>query len=56
MYNRNRYYRGAVAAIIVYDITCRESFNNLQYWIEELRRQMGSHSPILIVLNLLKVY
>ena len=45
----NRYYRGAVAAVVVYDITNRESFDHLQYWIEELRQQMSSHSPILIV-------
>lgn len=32
------YYRGARAAIIVYDITAAGSFDMLQSWVEELRR------------------
>lgn len=31
------YYRGAAAAIIVYDITKLSSFNTLKNWIDELR-------------------
>ncbi|KAH9361617.1 hypothetical protein HPB48_001494 [Haemaphysalis longicornis] len=31
------YYRGAAAAIIVYDITSRESFNAVQSWVRELQ-------------------
>eukprot|EP00696_Hemimastix_kukwesjijk_P014918 gnl/Hemi2/2997_TR1057_c0_g1_i1.p1 gnl/Hemi2/2997_TR1057_c0_g1~~gnl/Hemi2/2997_TR1057_c0_g1_i1.p1 ORF type:complete len:207 (-),score=49.37 gnl/Hemi2/2997_TR1057_c0_g1_i1:134-754(-) len=31
------YYRGAAAAIVVYDITRRESFNTLKKWIKELK-------------------
>ena len=31
------YYRGAGAAIIVYDIMRRESYECLQSWVEELR-------------------
>jgi small GTP-binding protein len=30
------YYRGAMAVIIVYDIGNKESFNRLNYWIEEV--------------------
>lgn len=29
------YYRGSICAIIVYDITSRDSFNNVSRWIEE---------------------
>jgi len=33
------YYRGASAALVVYDITSYESFNGAKTWIEELQRQ-----------------
>jgi len=33
------YYRGAQAAIIVYDITSHESFQRAQAWVKELQRQ-----------------
>jgi len=33
------YYRGAAAALVVYDITDADSFNGAKTWIEELQRQ-----------------
>ncbi|MBN3295702.1 ras-related protein Rab-5B isoform X2 [Amia ocellicauda] len=33
------YYRGAQAALVVYDITKRESFARAQLWLKELERQ-----------------
>ncbi|KAH6796448.1 hypothetical protein C2S51_037434 [Perilla frutescens var. frutescens] len=33
------YYRGAAAAIIVYDVTNQASFDRAQKWVEELRAQ-----------------
>ncbi len=33
------YYRGAAAALVVYDITSYDSFNGAKTWIEELQRQ-----------------
>jgi len=33
------YYRGAAAALVVYDITSQESFNGAKTWIDELQRQ-----------------
>jgi len=33
------YYRGAAAAIVVYDITNTESFNRAKNWVRELQRQ-----------------
>ena len=32
------YYRDAMAAIVVYDITNRESFENAKKWIRELQQ------------------
>jgi len=33
------YYRGAQAAIVVFDITVPESFKRAQYWVKELQRK-----------------
>ncbi|KAK4047258.1 hypothetical protein OIV83_005562 [Microbotryomycetes sp. JL201] len=40
------YYRGALAAILVYDITNEDSFDDIKVWLDELRRNM---SPDLII-------
>jgi len=36
------YYRGAAAALVVYDITSYDSFRGAKTWIEELQRQGSS--------------
>ena len=40
------YYRGAAAAIIVYDITSASTFKEAQRWVDELRRE-GTDGVIL---------
>ena len=45
------YYRGASAALVVYDITNRESFDNAQKWIKEVQDQEGTHVVIGIAGN-----
>jgi small GTP-binding protein len=42
------YYRGAAAAILVYDITRRSSFEAMRKWVQELQKQSCS-SPNLIL-------
>ncbi|RHZ68240.1 hypothetical protein Glove_296g31 [Diversispora epigaea] len=45
------YYRGANAAILVYDITSEESFLDMNAWIEELRKNMTKDLIIHVVGN-----
>ena len=40
------YYRGAQAAIVVFDITSTESFDKAKVWVNELQRQ---GSPNIII-------
>ncbi|KXN74418.1 ras-related protein rab-21-like protein [Conidiobolus coronatus NRRL 28638] len=43
------YYRGANAAILVYDITNSESFQDMHRWLEELKKNMTEDLVIHIV-------
>lgn len=46
------YYRGAVCAIVVYDITNRISFEEAKsYWIDELKQECGSKLVLAVVGN-----
>lgn len=45
------YYRGAAAAIVVYDITRQNTFKTLKNWIEELRSQGPKDIAIAIAGN-----
>jgi len=42
------YYRGAAGALLVYDITRRDTFNHLSRWLEEARQ--NSHQDMVIML------
>jgi len=43
--------RGALAGIIVYDITSRESFNNVEGWLDDLRKVRGDEAIVALVGN-----
>ncbi|XP_074598182.1 RAS oncogene family member Rab5 [Brevipalpus obovatus] len=45
------YYRGAQAAIVVYDITNQETFNRARAWINELKRQASPNIVIALAGN-----
>lgn len=45
------YYRGAAVAVVVYDITRRETFATLKDWVRELRTQGPSNILIAVVGN-----
>jgi Ras-related protein Rab-11A len=45
------YYRGAVGALLVYDITKRQTFENVQRWLRELRDHADSNIVIMLAGN-----
>ncbi|KAK8676904.1 hypothetical protein V6N13_074825 [Hibiscus sabdariffa] len=45
------YYRGAVGALLVYDVTRRVTFENVQRWLKELRDHTDSSIVIMLVGN-----
>lgn len=45
------YYRGAVGALLVYDITRASSFENLEKWLKELRNYGSEEMVCLMVGN-----
>ncbi|MBA0707914.1 hypothetical protein Golax_019922 [Gossypium laxum] len=45
------YYRGAVGALLVYDVTKRQTFDNVQRWLRELRDHADSNIVIMMAGN-----
>ncbi|KAL6131537.1 hypothetical protein ACLB2K_069912 [Fragaria x ananassa] len=45
------YYRGAVGALLVYDITKRQTFDNVTRWLRELRDHADSNIVIMMAGN-----
>ncbi|KAL6650878.1 hypothetical protein ACP70R_009803 [Stipagrostis hirtigluma subsp. patula] len=45
------YYRGAAGALLVYDITRRETFNHLASWLEDLRQHANANMTVILVGN-----
>lgn len=46
----NRYYRGAAGALMVYDITSRSSFENVEGWLSELRQHSEGNIVVVLVI------
>lgn len=47
---RNRYYYGALGAIIIYDVTKLEDYRNIPLWLEEIWKHNGMGKTIPIVI------
>ena len=45
------YYRGAAGALLVYDITRRETFNQLETWLEDARQHSNANLTIMLIGN-----
>ncbi len=48
---RPMYYRGSLGALLIFDLTSYESFEHLPQWIEEVRSNIKSDVPFLLVGN-----
>lgn len=47
------YYRGAQAAIVVYDIQNQDSFARAKTWVKELQRQVRSSAIFIFIIDYL---
>jgi Ras-related protein Rab-11A len=47
----NRYYRGAVGALLVYDISKHSTYESVSRWLKELRDHADSNIVIMLVGN-----
>ena len=45
------YYRGAAGALLVYDITRRDTFDNLRRWLKEARQNSTQNMVIMLIGN-----
>ena len=45
------YYKGAKGAFIVYDITSRKSFDNVDKWIEEIKEKIPNYIKLWVIWN-----
>lgn len=45
------YYRGAAGALLVYDVTRRDTFNHLTNWLEDARQHSNSNMVIMLIGN-----
>jgi len=45
------YYRGADGIVIVYDCCDRDSFNNVQSWVEEVNKYANANTSMVLVAN-----
>lgn len=51
MWHCCRYYRGAVGALLVYDIAKHLTYENVERWLKELRDHADSNIVIMLVGN-----
>lgn len=45
------YYKGSYGIVLVYDITDKESFNNISNWVNEVKKNAGANVSMLLVGN-----
>ena len=46
---RNEFYRESQCIILLYDITMRKTFDNLDNWLQEINRSGGENLPIYLM-------
>ncbi len=48
---RSLFYRGAHGVLVVYDTTHLETFNNMQYWMDEIKQNCHPEAVVMLVGN-----
>ena len=46
-----KYYRGAVGIILVYDVTDHQTFTNIDYWLNKINELGDQHAQIILLGN-----
>ena len=49
--SQNRYYRGTLGVMLVYDICERSTFDNVTKWLKEVRRHGNKNIVIMLIGN-----
>lgn len=47
----NRYYRGAIGALLVYDITKHLTYDSMERWLKELKEHAEANVVVMLVGN-----
>ena len=47
----NRYFRGSNGVILVFDVSSRDSFNSIKYWLEDINRLINNDYDIILIGN-----
>ncbi|KAI7987438.1 Ras-related protein RABA5d [Camellia lanceoleosa] len=50
------YCRGAVGALVVYDITCRSTFDSIKWWLDELKNSADREMRMKVIRERLEKY
>lgn len=45
------YYRGAVGCLVVYDVTCRASYDHVPQWLADVRQLAGKDVVVMVIGN-----
>ena len=43
---RNEFYKDTQGAMLVYDVSDRQSFESLEHWLNEMKTEVGNQSEI----------
>ena len=47
----NAYYKGSDGIIVVFDVTSRESFQNIPSWLKEIEKNTGDDVHVIVFAN-----
>ena len=45
------YYRASAAALVVFDVTRRDTFRNVRKWVEEIKAEGNSNVILVLIAN-----